>query len=81
LLAVVGFVIAYVLVVPLTCSTTTVPGGSFDTVCSSILGPDVHLAGTAGPANDAAILAGAAGGVIGAVGGLTLVAARPRRGQ
>jgi hypothetical protein len=77
LMAVVGFVVGYLLFVPLTCTATTaIPGGDRTTVCQSILGPEYRSVGVSEPPTDLARLAGLIGAALGAVvtlGGLTLL--------
>jgi energy-coupling factor transporter transmembrane protein EcfT len=66
LMAVVGFVVGYLLFVPLTCTATAaVPGGDGATACQSILGPEYRSAGVGEPPTDLARLAGAVGAVAG----------------
>jgi len=80
LLAVVGFVVGYLLFVPLSCTATaSIPGGETTTVCRSILGPEYRTVGVAEPPTDLARLAGAIGAAVGAVlalAGLTLARRR-----
>ena len=68
LMAVVGFVVGYMLFVPLTCTATTaIPGGDGTTVCQSILGPGYRSVGVSEPPTDLARLAGTIAAVVGAV--------------
>ncbi len=68
LMAVVGFVVGYLLFVPLTCTATTaIPGGDGATVCQSILGPEYRSVGVSEPPTDLARLAGAIAAAIVAV--------------
>ena len=68
LMAVVGFVVGYLLFVPLTCTATTaIPGGDGTTVCQSILGPGYRSVGVSEPPTDLARLAGTIAAVVGAV--------------
>lgn len=62
LLAVVGFVVGYLLLTPLTCVATmpATPGAETDTVCTSILGPEYRTTGAAVPPNNGALLVGVA---------------------
>ena len=80
LMAVVGFVVGYLLFVPLTCTATmTIPGGDEATVCQSILGPGYRSVGVSDPPNDLARLAGIIGAAVGGVvtlGGLILAERR-----
>lgn len=60
LMAVVGFVVGYMLFVPLTCTATAaIPGGEAETVCRSILGPEYRSTGVGEPPIDLARLVGA----------------------
>ncbi len=68
LMAVVGFVVGYLLFVPLTCTATTaIPGDDGATVCQSILGPEYRSVGVGKPPTDLARLAGAIAATIVAV--------------
>lgn len=82
LMAVAGFMLGYVLFVPLYCSAAArTPGGSTETVCGSILGPEYHAPNTENPPNDLALRVGAVVGVVGAVvafGGVSLAQNRRR---
>jgi hypothetical protein len=82
LLGVLGFVIGYLLFVPLTCTATAViPGGTGETVCRAILGPEYRAAGIANPPADTALLAGVIAMIVAAIGTLAALrfAARRRR--
>jgi len=81
LVGVVGFVLGYLLFVPLTCTATAaVPGGDGSTVCQSILGPEYRSAGVSEPPTDLARLAGVVAAAIGAAATLVgLVLAERRR--
>lgn len=80
LVAVVGFVLGYLLFVPLTCTATSaIPGGEGATVCQSILGPEYRSVGVSNPTTDLARLAGTIAALAAAVatlGGLILVERR-----
>ena len=68
LMAVVGFVVGYMLFVPLTCTTTSaIPGGDGTTVCQSSLGPGYRSVGVSEPPTDLARLAGTIAAVVGVV--------------
>jgi len=80
LMAVVGFVIGYLLFVPLTCTaTTTIPGGDGTTVCQSILGPGYRSMGVTEPPTDLARLAGIIAAVVATVVTLGGLAFQERR--
>lgn len=82
LMAVVGFVVGYLLFAPLTCTATSeIPGGEGATVCQSILGPGYRSIGVSEPPTDLARLAGAVGAAVAAIlaFGAQLFAERRRR--
>ena len=69
LMAVVGFVVGYLLFVPLTCTATSaVPGGDGATVCQGILGPVYRTTGAADFARLAGFIAAGLAGVATLVG-------------
>lgn len=81
-MAVVGFVVGYMLVVPLTCTATSaVPGGEGATVCQSILGPEYRSTGVSEPPTDFARLAGVIGAGLAATATVAGVVLAERRGK